>query len=147
MAGNITLKQDTLTTLVSSGSTLNNGAVSSASSSFDNSSSKNDFWANFELNTGFAVAPTVGNSIELYGVPALDGSNYADVDTGTPNMPLSCFLGVFSVIKSQTGAQRMVLLGVPLMSNLYEFYLYNKSGQQMSSTWTLKVSPAYEQYT
>ena len=146
MAGNITLKQDTLTTLVSSGAALANGSVSAASSSYNNNSS-NDFWGNFELFTGFASAPTVGNSIELYGVPALDGSDYADVDTSTPNMPLSCFLGVFSVIKSQTGAQRLVLMGVPLMPNLYEFYLYNKSGQQMSSGWTLKISPAYEQYT
>ncbi len=146
MAGNITLKQGTSATLVSSGSSLATATVSTVSSSYDNSAN-NNFWANFELLTGFGSSPSVGTSIELYGVPALDGSDYADVDTGTPNMPLSCYLGSFVVVKAQTANQRLVIMGVPLTSQLYEFYVYNKAGQTMSSGWTLKLFPYCEQYT
>jgi hypothetical protein len=146
MAGNVTLKQGTTATLESNGGTLATASVVAASSTYDNSANDN-FWAGFELNTGFAVAPSVGTSIELYLVPALDGSNYADVDTGTPTMPLPCFVGAFAVVKSQTGAQRLVITGVPLMARLYKAYLYNKAGQTMSSGWTLKLFPDYEQYT
>jgi hypothetical protein len=146
MPGNVTLKQGTTATLESSGGTLATASVVAASSTYDNSANDN-FWAGFELNTGFAVAPSVGTSIELYLVPALDGSNFADVDTGTPTMPLNCFVGSFAVVKSQTGAQRLVITGVPLMARLYKAYVYNKAGQSMSSGWTLKLFPDLEQYT
>jgi hypothetical protein len=52
--------------------------VVGTNAAFDNSAVGNlYFWADFELDVTFAVAPTDDSAVELYLVPALDGSNYS----------------------------------------------------------------------
>lgn len=105
------------------------------------------FMADFELLAGFGSNPTVGAQINAYLVPALDGTNYADVDATNHNMPPACLIGSFIVNKAQTAVQRMVILGVPLRPVLYTLYLDNQSGQTVTtSTWSVKCVSSQDQY-
>lgn len=146
MAGTLRLLGGTLTTVQASGSTVANGARADAGA-LDNTALLAPL-VDLELNTGFSVAPTPGTGIVVgcYAVPYVDGTNAADVDTITPRFPSSTFVGYFEVIKSQTGAQRLVLQGVPLDALKYELYLDNAAGQQMAAGWTLKAAPTQTQY-
>lgn len=132
------------------GASTANGLQVAATTTLDVRSGGNAaemFWANFELAAGFGTAPTQHNIIDLYLVPALDGTNYADIDATGHNLPSNCYVGSFEIILSQTTSQRMVVLGVPLMPLLYKAYLVNNSGQTISAAWTLKVVAAEEQYS
>ena len=149
MAGTIKAQQQSASTTLQDGtsSALANGAVvAAATSNWDNSSNL-CFVSGFELNTGFSVSPTVGVGIELYLVPALDGTNFGDFDTSTPNVQLTTFTITFGVVFSQTAAQRLVATGIALMARLYKAYVYNKSGQSMAAGWTVKIFTDYAQYT
>ena len=150
MAGNILQKEQAIVTLESSGSSQANNTQVAATTTLDCRSGGNAaemFYGDFELNGGFGSAPAVGAQINLYLVPALDGTNYADVDTTNHNMPPECFVGSFIVNKAQTVAQRMVIMGVPLRPDLYKAYIDNQSAQTLSSTWTLKSVASEDQYT
>lgn len=152
MAGNILAKEFAAVTLESSGSSqANNTQVAASTANLDNRSGgitgAESYAFDFELNGGFGSSPAVGAVIGLYAVPAIDGTNFADVDTSNHNMPPACFIGTFVVNKAQTTAQRLVVLGVPLDPLLYKIYIDNQSGQTLSSTWTLKVVPSQSQYT
>lgn len=151
MAGNIYLKEAAAVTLESSGDSLVNGSELLAETTFDNRSGGNgaqSLWANFELNGGLGTGVAEGTIYaELYLVPALDGTNYAEMDATNHKFQSNCFVGSFVVNKNQTGAQRMVILGVPLQPLLYKVYILNKSGQTISSTWTLIVVPVMQQYS
>lgn len=155
MAGKISAFEFAEITLESSGGSLANNNQVAATNTLDNRSGGTSggagvgdvFLCNFELNTGFGSGPTVGNIVNLYLVPALDGTNYADVDTSGHVMPPACFVGSFIINKSATAAQRMVILGVPINPLLYKAYIDNQSGQSMSTTWTLKAVSSEVQYT
>ena len=149
MAGQIFEKEIAAVTLESSGSSQSNNTQVAASTVLDNTSGGNGSQSqlfDFELNGGFGSSPSVGARIDLYAVPAIDGTNYADVDTTNHNMPSNCFVGSFYVVKSQTGAQRLVIEGVTLDPLKYKLYIDNQSGQTLSSTWALKVTPSQMQY-
>lgn len=143
------LIETSVITLEGSGAvTANNAVVEANDSTFDNRVSGNgggSFTATFELNVGFDTAPSVGTTIECYLVPALDGSNYAEIDVTTPRMPASLRRGFFSVLRSQTAAQRLIIEAIPLQPLLYKAYLWNKTGHSMSSGWTLKAVGAKTQ--
>lgn len=146
MAGTIKLEVGSIQTLESSGGSLSSGSEVAATTTYDNSSNLY-FRGSFELNGGFGSAPTVGVTVDLYLVPALDGSNYAEVDTTNHRLQADHYVGSFVVLKSQTGSQRMTLSNIPLPHALFKAYLLNNAGQTLSSTWTLKMVPAREQYT
>lgn len=151
MAGEIFLKERAILTLQDNTSSLlaNAALVLANTATLDVRSGGNvgqDFWANFELLTGFAVAPVVDVvAAELYLVPALDGTTFADVDTA--KVQSSCFVGAFAVLKAATAAQRLVLLGIPLQPLLYRAYIINRSAQSMAAGWTLRVVTSREQYS
>lgn len=151
MAGVLNQKEQAIVTLESSGSSqANNTQVAASTANLDCRSGGNAaemFYGDFELNGGFGSSPAVGAQINLYLVPALDGTNYADVDTTNHNMPPECFVGSFLVDKAATAAQRMVIMGVSLRPVLYKAYIDNQSAQTLSSTWTLKVVASEDQYT
>jgi hypothetical protein len=85
--GEIFLKERAIIVLQdgTSGTLANAALALAATATLDNRTGGNageDFWANFELLTGFAVAPAVDVvAAELYLVPALDGTNFAEADT------------------------------------------------------------------
>jgi hypothetical protein len=133
-------------TIQSSGSSISNNAASTGDT-WDNTSTGDDAAA-FELNAGFGSTPTIGNTIGLYGVPAVDNTNYGDVDTSSspPTLNPNNLLGTFEVLKASTSAERMTLLVNGLLPIKYKFYLGNTSGQTVSSTWALKANFARYQY-
>lgn len=147
MAGNITQKQASATTVQTSGGSLTTGnAVACATANFDNSSTL-AFSATATLVGGFGVAPVAGVALELYLVPAADGTNFDDADVSTPFISPTYYVGNFVVTKAQTANQQMSVRGIPLEARLYKVYLWNKSAQTLSSGWTLAIYPDIEQYT
>ncbi len=151
MAGAIFQKEIAAVTLQDATSlALSNAAQVAAATTLDNRSSGNgaeSFRGTFQLTGGFGSGPSVGANVDLYLVPALDGSTYATVDASGHVMPSDCFIGSFFVILDQTAAQVMTISGVELDPLLYKAYLSNGSGQQLSAGWTLKFVPEQAQYT
>lgn len=148
MAGNIKEQSGTHTQVQATGSSaLSNGnAVACATANVANGTNF-DQLVNFVLLTGFGVSPAAGAEIQLYLVPELDGSTFADADTSTPYLNPNHYVGSFWVTLAQTTAQRLTLEGVALGPFTYKAYVWNKSAQQMSANWTLDVYGAQTQYT
>ena len=86
------------------------------------------------INKGVKVA-------DVYLVPTLDGTNYADTDSSVPQ---ARYL-VGSVTKGTangTGATRDIIQGVPLPPRDYKLAVVNTSGQAWAASGnTLKVRP------
>ena len=108
-------------------------------------------YGQFELNVQFGSSPTAGNTVDLYIIPAPDGTNYDDAVTGASgSAPASCFAGGFP-LRAVTSAQKVPLgVGltgpVPLPLTKFKAFLLNKSGQAFpSSGSTLKMVPSYYQ--
>ncbi len=104
----------------------------------------------FELNVTISPAPTANAALELYLVPAPDGTNYDDGGAAGPVAQLNTYVGSF-VVRAVTTAQKMTLglpgaLGSPSLILLpptkFKGLLYNKSGQALpASGSTLKFVP------
>lgn len=100
------------------------------SSAFDNSSNL-DLFADFELLVTFGTAPTANTVVELYIVPTIDGTNYADGSTSV--LPqASLYVGGF-VVRNVT-AQRMVLRGISLPPGLFKMLVQNTTNQAFPGT-------------
>lgn len=89
----------------------------------------------------FAVAPTLGTYVNLYArLMNVDGTSDAPVPSASF---LHYCLGSFPVDGIATS--QVVTIEVPLpnayTSQVYEFYIENKSGQSLNSGWTMKVTP------
>lgn len=144
MATDYGLKQGTTTAVQTSGasaSLANVTAVACATANLANQTNLDDY-ATFELIGGFGSAPTLPQSLEVYLVPANDGTNFADVNTtsGSSSLSSSQFAGTIPVTLSQTGSQRMTSgARIPLGPRLYKVYLLNRTGQTLSSGWSLTV--------
>lgn len=161
MAGRIFSQESTAVLTLQDGASgvlSNNSQVLAATANLDNRSGGNAgtiggnsvgelIMATFQLTGGFGSSPLVGAILNLYLIPAIDGTNFADYDTTNHNMPPACFVGSFLVNKAQTAAQVMVIAGVPLSPILYHAVLDNQSGQQLSAGWTLSVLAEDTQYT
>lgn len=101
----------------------------------------------FELNVTFGSAPTAGNTVDLYIIPAPDGTNYDDAVTGASgSAPASCYAGGFP-LRAVTTAQKVPLgVGlsgpVPLPACKFKVFVLNKSGVAFpSSGSTVKMVP------
>ena len=144
MATDFGLKQGTTTAVQTSGasaSLANGTAVACATANVANQTNLDDF-ATFELTGGFGSSPTLPAALEVYLVPANDGTNFADVNTtsGSSYLSPSQFAGLIPVALSQTASQRMTTSArVPLGPRLYKVYLLNRTGQTLSSGWALNV--------
>lgn len=137
-------KANTITSLMTTelNSLANNAAALGVE--FDNAAG---LWlsAIFELNVTFGTNPTAGNTVDLYIIPAPDGTNYDDAVTGASgSAPSSCFAGGFPV-RAVTTAQHIPLgVGqtgpIPLPPTKFKAFLRNGAGQAFpSSGSTLKM--------
>lgn len=101
-----------------------------------------NMWGIFQLAVTFGTNPTLNNPIELYLIPAVDGTNYADtVDGATPFVPYTSFIGAFNV-RATTSAQRLSLLGpygqmIALPPVPFKLYLVNRSGQAFPASGSI----------
>lgn len=111
---------------------LANGSSTAASSAIDNSSVL-DVWADLELNLGtFGSTPSAGAYIEVYLIPSVDGTNYAD-GSASVAPAAELFVGAFSV-RAATAAQRLALRGVSFPPGLFKLLCINKTGQALNAS-------------
>lgn len=157
MAGSILLKEQAIVTLTSTGASLTTGSAGLAGTTLDCRAAGNaadmfsalfTLQAQFGTVTGIAAGTTIA---DLYLVPAIDGTNFPDVDTtaGASYIPFTMRAGSFVAPKAMTAATNMLFqsASVELMPVLYNVYILNRSGQTMSTNWTLKALAAAAQYT
>lgn len=124
---------------------LANGSSSALGTEYDNSSNLY-MWALFEVNVTFGTNPTAGNLLNLYLVPAPDGSNY---DDGSSSIvpPISCYIGG-APVRAVTTAQKIPVgltnppTLIPIPPTKFKLLLINNSGQAFpSSGSTVKMIP------
>ena len=156
MPGDIFLKEGTIATLEASGGSLTTGTAVASTTNLDCRSgglagAVQNINALFELVCAWVTVPAVGAvAAELYLVPALDGTNFPNVNTtgGSSVIPYTTYKGNFpiTVLPVTTVNMRFVSDAVRLRPLLYRVYILNRSAQTISSTWTLKVMSARIQY-
>jgi len=105
----------------------------------------------FELNVTFGSNPTAGSTVDLYIIPAPDGTNYDDAVTGASGAaPATAYVGGFP-LRAVTTAQKVPLgVGisgpVPLPPVKFKAFILNKSGVAFpASGSTLKMVPSMYQ--
>lgn len=127
-------------TLVSSGASLANNAMSGASAStYNRAVDGSDFPdASFVLSVAFGTAPTVNTTLDLYARELdIDGTDDAPVPTTTYKRR---YIGSFVLI-NQTATQYLKILAFDV-PKLAEYYLHNNAtGQTISAGWMLKITP------
>lgn len=98
--------------------------------------------------TGIAAGTTIA---DLYLVPAIDGTNFPDVDTtaGASYIPYTQRVGSFVASKAPTVNANALFSSLPvdLFPTLYNAFILNRSGQTISTGAVLKAMGAAAQYT
>jgi hypothetical protein len=124
--------------VVSSGASLTNDTISSASSEFANGTSKSKYaFAELVATIGTAASDAVPR-IDLGWTVKADGTNYQTAPvTGFVNQG-NLRIGSHQVTTS-TSAQRLVYYLPDLPPEDIKFYIDNQSGETISSGWTLKT--------
>jgi hypothetical protein len=98
-----------------------------------------DLFGDFELVATYGTAPTAGTTVDLYLVPSIDGTNYADTPTATTAKGL--MVGSFE-LRNVTTAQRIAIRDVPLPPGLWKAIVQNNGGQAMAASGnTVKMRP------
>lgn len=141
--GNILWKVDSLQTMLTTElNSLGSGTATGVGTEYDNSSNLYMF-ADFELNVTFGTGPTANTTVDLYIIPALDGTNY---DTGdSTHVPPNGGIGSFMVFNS-TSAQKLVLRGVMIPPCKFKLIAVNQTNQSFpASGSTVKMLPYGEQ--
>lgn len=160
MAGEFLWKERSIITLSSSQSSLANLTGVAAGIDLDVRTSGNavgDDTAIFELacawgtTTGIVAGVVVA---ELYLVPKMDGTNLPQIDltSGSSYIPYAHRVGTFvaAATPSTSTTTRFTTASVDAISILpllYTAHIINRSGQTISSSWSLKVITARHQYT
>lgn len=135
--GNYAGTSNAMTTELNSLGSLTGKAISSA---LDNTAMLALF-DDLELNVTFASAPTAGTVVELYVVPSIDGTNYADGSTSV--LPQSSlYVGGFAV-RAVTTAQRMHIRGVTLPPGLFKYAVQNTTNQAFPASGSTLVRNPY----
>jgi hypothetical protein len=155
VAGDLFSKEGTIATLEASGGSLTTGtAVDANDATLDVragglSGVAQNIEAQLELMCQWAtITGIVKDTVaaELYLVPALDGTNYPDVDTtgGTSALPMATHVGNFTCTKAPSANTNMRFPSPALRLRpwLYKAYILNRSGQTISTGWTLKIMSA-----
>lgn len=124
---------------------LASGSRTNASSAVDNDNASNRYlFAAFELAVTFSSTPLSGKTVDLYILPSIDGTNYAD-GSSSVNPSSAQYAGSFPV-RAVATAQRLLLYNVALPPTDFKVLLINNAGQTMAASGnTLKlVMSAYE---
>jgi len=97
--------------------------------------------ADFEFVLDFASAPADNAVIELWIIPAWDGTNYAAGDASVPARP-NLSIGTLNV-RNDAAAQRLVMRDVPIPACKFKLLVKNSTAQALagSSANTVKIFP------
>lgn len=159
MAGDIRTKERAIATLTTAGASLTAGSAGAANGTADldarsGGNVPNDRRVRIEWVGQWATVTgiTAGMIVaEVYAVPALDGTNFADIDStsGASRLPSSTLVGYLETPKAPTANTniRLVTHGIDLDPLLHRVYIRNISGQTMSANWSAKVVGVQDQYT
>jgi hypothetical protein len=156
MAGSILNKEQAVLALTTAGPLLTTGSAGLVGTldARAGGNAPDMFTALFSLLVQWAtVTGIVANTVvaDLYLVPAIDGTNYPDIDTtpGASNIPYTMQAGSFIAPKAPAANTNALFQSatVDLMPALYNVYIINRSGQTISVNWALKVLAAAAQYT
>jgi len=158
MAGDIFLKEQSVVTITSSGSSVATGTAVSAGTinmqAAGTSSLIENLRAFAELTCQFATITGITAGIlvaDLYFVPAIDGTNYADVDTssGVSYVTNNYRVGSFVAHKQLVTATDYRFASAPfdLFPAKYTAYVLFRAGQTVTANWTLKLMAARAQYS
>lgn len=119
---------------------LASGSYSAAGSTVQANRTDLNMYADFELAVTFASAPTVGNTVDLYVIPKVDNTNYAD-GGGAITPPATYYAGSF-VLRAVTTAQRVAIMGASIPPDDFKLVALNSSGVAFpASGSTVKISP------
>jgi hypothetical protein len=146
MAGTIKWQADAITTLLSTElNALASGNGSNLGTAYPNDVNLN-FYGDFELfiNT-FGVAPVVDSTIDLYVVPATDGTNYNDGSATV--QPINFYRGSWS-LRAAAVAFRLTIQGVLLPPVPFKLTVFNNAtGQALPATGnTVRMTGYREQF-
>jgi hypothetical protein len=108
---------------------LANNANSAASAAIDNSSTLHLF-VDLELFVNTTTARAAGAQVLVYMTPALDGTNYDDVNETTADL-----VAVFTLDAVVT-ARRMTRRDIPVPPGLFKFFVRNAIGVAFGATGT-----------
>src|SRR5258706_3190933 len=126
----LTTELNTLTTLAFSaaGPALGSDATTAA-----------DLFGDCELVVTLGVAPVAGATCDLYFLPSVDGTNYADAPLAASGKGL--MVGSFE-LRAVTTAQRCAIRDVPLPPGLFKCVLFNGTLQSTAASGnTVKIRP------
>lgn len=120
-------------------SALGNG-TGATGSAYDNGASAN-LWikADFQFSGRGAATWQSGSALELYILPSVDGTNFADGNSAI--FPPGLFAGAFTV-RAVTTDQVLMITGVPLPPTKFMPLLVNRAGATISATPTLSMIPS-----
>lgn len=89
-------------------------------------------YCSLDLLARFQVAPSVNGTVDVYFVPTVDGTNYADGDATI--VPPSTSLVASLPMRAVTTQQRVAKHYVPVPPFNFKPVVINKSGQAMTNT-------------
>jgi hypothetical protein len=98
-----------------------------------------DTFADFELFVNFSGTPGGPESVDLYAVRSVDGTNFEDASATGPIRPRAQLLGAFLAQANSTD-QRLILSEVRLPPRDFKLMLYNRTTSAFgASANTLKM--------
>ncbi len=144
MGGQLKLSADAITTLMTTElDSLANGSASALGTAYANQTNLNEF-GDFELTVTFGGNATVDTTVDLYLVPATDGTNYNDGSSSV--QPANFYRG--SWVMRATTAHKLTIHGVILPPVPFKVLVLNGSGQNFpASGSTVKMVGYRQQYT
>jgi hypothetical protein len=120
-----------ITTMISTElNSLTTTSITTPATAFDNTTTGYGY-ADFELLVTYGTNPTAGSQVELYLVPALDGTNYADGSSSVVSS--NHYVGGF-VLRAVTTAQRIVLRNISIPACPFKVHVKNSSGQTTAAS-------------
>lgn len=85
-------------------------------------------YASWEFNTQLHTAPTNVGSVELYLIPAIDGTNYAEGSEGVDGS-MNAFVGIFPLYPNANSGMRVPLTNLTTVPMNFKPLIKNISGQ------------------
>lgn len=111
---------------------LANNAGVFCTAEFDNAASNALWlWGDFELIVSFGTAPGANVPVELYVIPAANGTDYASADTSAP--PPNLFAGAW-LVRNTTATQRLVIRQAALPPSRFRILVRNTTGQAFAAS-------------
>ncbi|MGE3620741.1 MAG: hypothetical protein AB7L84_09790 [Acidimicrobiia bacterium] len=107
---------------------LANNSLTAASSAIDNTSAL-ELFADLELVVAAqGSARSAGAVVDVYIVPSVDGTNYADLEA-TCSEPIATF-----ALDAATTARRLAARDIPIPPGLFKLAVRNRTGQSFASS-------------